>query len=123
MASWCAPSVPARAGGGRRERERHPVAARAPHGPDGRGGRPQPGGHDGPGPAPRSVPDGEVPGGSGVARGVHDADRARPVHVRGLHYAAIDTRLPNGAPYTNTEVSYAWMQDKPAKASRWLGLV
>ncbi len=47
----------------------------------------------------------------------------RPVHVRGLHYAAIDTPLPNGTPYTNTEKAYAWMQDKPAKAARWLGLV
>jgi hypothetical protein len=47
----------------------------------------------------------------------------RPVHVRGLHYAAIDTRLPTGNPYTNTEKSYEWMQDKPAKAARWLGLV
>ncbi len=46
----------------------------------------------------------------------------RPVHVRGLHYAAIDTPLPNGNPYMNTEKAYAWMQDKPAKAARWLGL-
>jgi hypothetical protein len=47
----------------------------------------------------------------------------RPVHIRGLHYAAIDTLLPNGVPYTNTEASYEWMQNRPAKAARWLGLV
>lgn len=47
----------------------------------------------------------------------------RPVHVRGLHYAAIGTRLPDGTQYANTDESYVWMQDKPAKAARWLGLV
>jgi hypothetical protein len=47
----------------------------------------------------------------------------RPVHVRGLHYAALGTLLPNGTRYTNTEASYAWMGEKPAKAARWLGLV
>jgi hypothetical protein len=47
----------------------------------------------------------------------------RPVHIRGLHYAALGTELPNGTPYTNTEKAYEWMQNQPAKAARWLGLV
>jgi hypothetical protein len=47
----------------------------------------------------------------------------RPVHVRGLHYAAIDTTKPNGTRYENTEEDYRWMGDRPAKAARWLKLV
>lgn len=47
----------------------------------------------------------------------------RPVHVRGLHYAAIGAKKPNENPYTNTTENSDWIGDKPAKAARWLGLV
>ena len=47
----------------------------------------------------------------------------RRIHVRGLHYAAIETRKPDGRLYENTEEAYLWMSDKPARAVRWLGLV
>jgi hypothetical protein len=47
----------------------------------------------------------------------------RPVHVRGLHYAAIGTVKPDGNPYTNTVENSEWLGDRPAKAARWLGLV
>jgi hypothetical protein len=46
-----------------------------------------------------------------------------PIHVRGLHYAAIGDLKPDLSPYRNTERDYAWMQDQPAKAGRWLGTV
>jgi hypothetical protein len=47
----------------------------------------------------------------------------RPLHVRGLHYAAIGTTKPDGTPYENTQANADWIGDKPAKAVRWLGLV
>jgi hypothetical protein len=47
----------------------------------------------------------------------------RPVHVRGLHYAALGTAKPDGSPYTNTVENSDWLGDKPAKAARWLSLV
>ena len=46
-----------------------------------------------------------------------------PVHVRGIHYAAIGTKLPNGMPYMNLDANYVWLQDKPAQAARWLRVV
>jgi hypothetical protein len=47
----------------------------------------------------------------------------RPLHVRGLHYAALDTKKPDGTVYENTVENSDWIGDKPAKAARWLGLV
>jgi hypothetical protein len=47
----------------------------------------------------------------------------RPVHVRGLHYAALGTTKPDGTPYTNTIENADWLGDRPAKAMRWLALV
>jgi hypothetical protein len=49
-----------------------------------------------------------------------------PIHLRGLHYrivAAADVLKPNGKPYTNTDEDWIWLQNKPAKAGRWLGYV
>lgn len=46
-----------------------------------------------------------------------------PIHVRGLHYAAIDVPKPDGTIYTNTLKNSEWLGDQPAKAGRWLGVV
>jgi hypothetical protein len=48
------------------------------------------------------------------------------IHLRGLHYrivATADVLKPNGMPYTNTDEDWIWLQNKPAKAGRWLGYV
>jgi hypothetical protein len=47
-------------------------------------------------------------------------------HLRGFHYRLISTSgivKPDGEPYRNTLEDYEWMNDKAAKAARWLGYV
>jgi hypothetical protein len=47
------------------------------------------------------------------------------VQLRGLHYklsAAGDVLLPDGRPYPN-DATWEWLNDKAAKAARWLGYV
>src|SRR5262249_6995832 len=48
------------------------------------------------------------------------------VHLRGLHYrivAAADVKCPDGTPYVNDERCWKWLQQKAAKAARWLSYV
>ncbi|HEX7013263.1 MAG TPA: hypothetical protein VF161_10965 [Steroidobacteraceae bacterium] len=48
----------------------------------------------------------------------------RQLHLRGIHYALLgSTTMPKGVPYTNTGENWEWLQDKAAKAARWLGYV
>jgi hypothetical protein len=57
---------------------------------------------------------------------VEDANLGdRTIHLRGLHYAAFTLRKmkPNGLPYRNTEEDWLYLQEKAAKAARWLGYV
>ena len=46
----------------------------------------------------------------------------RVIHLRGVHYLLVATqaRKPNGTPYTNTKADYFWLNDRVAKAARWL---
>lgn len=46
----------------------------------------------------------------------------RPVYVRGLHYAALGTVMPDGTVYENTDANAQWIGDL-SKAARWLGLI
>lgn len=48
---------------------------------------------------------------------------AGPRHLRGLHYAILGRRKPNGQPYTNTDADWTWLQGHVAKSARWLGYV
>src|SRR5271155_1674867 len=48
------------------------------------------------------------------------------VHLRGLHYklsSAGDVLLPDGRPYPNDDATWEWLNEKAAKAARWLGYV
>ena len=55
-----------------------------------------------------------------VARLVPHGD----IHLRGLHYKLVGTaRKPDGTPYVNNDTTWQWLQEKPAKAARWLGYV
>ena len=48
------------------------------------------------------------------------------IHLRGLHYSIVargDVTKPNGEIYRNTDADWAWLQQYPAKAARWLGYV
>jgi hypothetical protein len=47
----------------------------------------------------------------------------RQIHLRGLHYMAIDQPKPDGSVYTNTDDDWEWLSEKAAKAARWLGYV
>jgi hypothetical protein len=47
-------------------------------------------------------------------------------HLRGLHYVLVSiggVLKPDGSPYQNTLDDYLWMNEKAAKAARWLGYV
>jgi hypothetical protein len=44
-----------------------------------------------------------------------------PRHLRGLHYLLLGQPKPDGKQYTNTDQDWAWLQNKAAKAARWLG--
>ena len=46
----------------------------------------------------------------------------RVIHLRGVHYLLVATQAlkPDGTPYTNTKVDYFWLNDRVAKAARWL---
>jgi hypothetical protein len=46
----------------------------------------------------------------------------REIHNRGLHYAVLERRKPNGMPYISTFKDWAWIE-KALKAGRWLGYV
>jgi hypothetical protein len=49
------------------------------------------------------------------------AARGKPeIHCRGLHYAAIDSKKPNGKQYINTDAEWDWIQTFPLKRGRWL---
>ncbi len=45
------------------------------------------------------------------------------IHLRGLHYAIIGRRKPNGLAYTNTDDDWTWLQSGPAMSARWLDYV
>ena len=48
------------------------------------------------------------------------------LHLRGIHYAIVargDVVKPNGKPYINSEPDWLWLQNRAAKAARWLGYV
>jgi hypothetical protein len=47
------------------------------------------------------------------------------VHLRGLHYILSSTAIvrPDGKPYVNDHSCWTWLQDRAAKAARWLGYV
>jgi hypothetical protein len=49
----------------------------------------------------------------------------RTIHLRGVHYLLVATkaRKPDGTPYTNTKADYTWLNDRVAKAARWLRYV
>jgi hypothetical protein len=49
----------------------------------------------------------------------------RPVHLRGLHYAAATKKLkkPNGEVYQNNADDWTWLQRYAGKAARWLGYI
>jgi hypothetical protein len=58
-----------------------------------------------------------------VARFVPDGGQ---IHLRGLHYrivAAAGVNRSDDTPYVNDEVCWRWLQNKAAKAARWLGYV
>ena len=46
----------------------------------------------------------------------------RVIHLRGVHYLLVATQAlkPDGTPYTNTKDDYFWLNDRVAKAARWL---
>jgi hypothetical protein len=46
-----------------------------------------------------------------------------PRHLRGLHYALLGRRKPDGQPYTNTDEDWTWLQGSVAKSARFLGYV
>jgi hypothetical protein len=43
------------------------------------------------------------------------------IHLRGLHYAILGQKKPDGSPYTNTEGDWDWLSGEAGKAARWLG--
>jgi hypothetical protein len=47
------------------------------------------------------------------------------VHLRGLHYLLSSTAIvrPDGRLYVNDHSCWTWLQDRSAKAARWLGYV
>ena len=48
------------------------------------------------------------------------------IHLRGLHYAIVARGAvpkPDGGLYINDNASWVWLQEKAAKAARWLGYV
>ena len=49
----------------------------------------------------------------------------RVIHLRGVHYLLVATQAlkPDGTPYTNTKADYFWLNDRVAKAARWLRYV
>src|SRR5258708_1799047 len=47
----------------------------------------------------------------------------RTIHLRGLHYAAIGRKKPDGTPYANTAKEWLWLSTEAAKAARWLGCI
>lgn len=47
----------------------------------------------------------------------------RTIHLRGLHYALIDSTRPNGKQYINEDSIWTWMSGGAAKAARWLGYI
>jgi hypothetical protein len=51
---------------------------------------------------------------------------SRIIHLRGLHYLIVirgNVVKPNGDVYRNTDEDWAWLQEKAAKAARWLKYV
>src|SRR5258708_27217151 len=44
----------------------------------------------------------------------------RTIHLRGLHYAAIGRKKPDGTPYANTAKEWLWLSTEAAKAARFL---
>lgn len=74
----------------------------------------------------------DTPAGHTIGRWCGDqvARLVRPgeaVHLRGLHYRLVSTPKPvlkpDGKPYRNTDEDWGWLQEKAAKAARWLGYV
>jgi hypothetical protein len=61
-------------------------------------------------------------GGDQVTRFVRAGET---VHLRGLHYRLVSAPRPvlkpDGKPYRNTDDDWVWLQEKAAKAARWLG--
>jgi hypothetical protein len=53
----------------------------------------------------------------------HYLDPEATIHLRGLHYllASAEVLLPNGKPYINDDATWVWLNEKAAKAVRWLG--
>jgi hypothetical protein len=47
----------------------------------------------------------------------------RTIHLRGLHYAAIGRKKPDGTPYANTAKEWLWLSTEAAKAARFLGYI
>ena len=45
----------------------------------------------------------------------------RTIHLRGLHYMLLSKVRPCGSVYVNDDDTWIWLQDKAAKAARWLG--
>jgi hypothetical protein len=51
---------------------------------------------------------------------LHAPDRR--IHLRGVHYllVAVQAMKPDGTPYQNNKDDYFWLNDRAAKAARWL---
>jgi hypothetical protein len=49
----------------------------------------------------------------------------RIIHIRGIHYllVAVQVTKPDGTRYENTKKDYEWLNDRVAKAARWLRYV
>jgi hypothetical protein len=48
----------------------------------------------------------------------------RRLHLRDIHYALLgQAEKPSGAPYTNTDENWVWLQSQAGKAARWLRYV
>lgn len=48
-------------------------------------------------------------------------DTYRTIHLRGLHYTLLGRIRPCGSVYVNDDDTWTWLQEKAAKAARWLG--
>jgi hypothetical protein len=50
---------------------------------------------------------------------------SRSVHLRGLHYVLVtaNAEKPDGTLYRNNDDNWNWLEEKAAKAARWLGYV
>jgi hypothetical protein len=59
--------------------------------------------------------------GEWLAMQAEDKLGGRVIHLRGFHYAVLGETKPNGAPYTNTEADWTWLQGSAAKAARGWG--